>query len=677
MNADPVSSRVRVIQAIFRTRDGSTSGERSARALILPIAELTLIAMFAVWIGRSYLNFDPREVPFGREFMTVIQSNNLWEVVKACGWCALWNGSTTGGYPAAAELYGAPLHPIVAITTLLWGVINGTKVALIVSLAIAGLAQWWIAHELEVGWLPRIWSALIAVAGGHLAGRMDDGLFTILLSTAWVSLAIPAVLAVVCRGTRMSVVLLGLALASAIVAGQGYMQLGLLAASPALAFLLLDGRLRLRSAWMDLALACALAALLAAPFLVPFLHFLPNFAKQLDPNFHSAPPLEVLPLNLVIHDTAIYRGSGTLGMVGAPAPYTLFVGWVPVILAVVGLGLARGEIRRYIYFLAAGVVLTFMIASDVVLVLLAKAIPSVAVVRFPSFAAGLAIPMILGIAGYGLDRLLRMAWPRLMMGIQDSLVGETRGISLKWALVIPLVLNLRSDAAYAHAWLTTLHQGDDIPWIQQVLRTPDLEWVSPPFGEHYFITPTIVSGLKLSQGLRPWSWKGREVPIARLDAIRGPAPTESAISVAESFGIFVYLRPDEHYAAVVSDQGQETCAASGLGGRIRVACDTSVPGRLVVKENTWTGWIARLDGAATPLLGEQWLEVEAPAGRHTYEFRYLPWDVPLGLVLLAAGLLICGRLWFGGSKRGHAAEPAPPVDAGVTVEREDGMSHTP
>jgi len=278
---------------------------------------------------------------------------------------------------------------------------------------------------------------------------------------------------------------------------------------------------------------------------------------------------------------------------------------------------------------------------------LVKLVPSVAAVRFPSFTAGLAVPMILGMAAYGLDCLLKLDWPKLMLGLQSSAAGGTRGFSLKWALVIPLVLNVRSDAAYAHAWLTTLHQGDDVPWIQEVLRTEELEWVSPPFGEHYFITPTIVSGLKLSQGLRPWSWKGREVPAARLEAIRGPSPADSAVSIGESYGIFVYLRPEVQYAAVVTDVGQEPCSATGAGGRIDVACNASAPGRLVVKENSWSGWKVRLDGTTASLLRGQWLEVEAPAGKHEFEFRYAPWDVPLGLFLMVLGMALCGVTWFG------------------------------
>lgn len=53
-----------------------------------------------------------------------------------------------------------------------------------------------------------------------------------------------------------------------------------------------------------------------------------------------------------------------------------------------------------------------------------------------------------------------------------------------------------------------------------------------------------------------------------------------------------------------------------------------------------------MDGEPVSLVGEQWLEVEAPAGEHIYEFRYLPWDVPLGLALSFLGIILCVWLWF-------------------------------
>jgi hypothetical protein len=160
----------------------------------IEIAEIGLIIVWALWVGRGYLDFDESLWPRGNEFGLSTQSHFVWDEFKKCGTCVFWNGLINGGAPAFVELHGAPLHPLVIFPTLFWGVINGSKITVIAALAMAGIAQWWLAKVLKVGRIARLWSALLVVAGGHLAGRMDFGLVPMTLSTAATSLAIPPAL---------------------------------------------------------------------------------------------------------------------------------------------------------------------------------------------------------------------------------------------------------------------------------------------------------------------------------------------------------------------------------------------------------------------------------------------------------------------------------------------------
>ena len=54
-------------------------------------------------------------------------------------------------------------------------------------------------------------------------------------------------------------------------------------------------------------------------------------------------------------------------------------------------------------------------------------------------------------------------------------------------------------------------------------------------------------------------------------------------------------------------------------------------------ERNLPGWKAWQEDSRTELFDGTWLSVAAPAGEHTFHFRYLPWDVFLGLLLSAAG----------------------------------------
>lgn len=602
--------------------------------------ELLLIAFWAIYVGHEYLDFDPRVIPAGREFMSAVQTHHMWTRFQNCGWCALWNNTVRGGYPMFADVHGSMLHPIVIITTLIWGVINGAKVALIISFWCAGVAQWWIAKEMRLGWLPRLWSAGMAVVGGHITGKMELGVFGVVLSTAMSSLVFCGILYVARGGGKRATVILGILMASALVSGQGYIQVGLAGTLPALIFLLFDSNRKIRPIWKDYAIAFLLALLLAAPFLVSFLHFSPNFVKDIDPEFRTAQPLVYMPLNLVIDDWEFYN-SELLEKLPYPHLYALFIGWIPVILAILGLSKPNKENKRYLLFFSTVIVVEFLIGSAVLLRWIAKIFPGIAGVRHPSQITGLAVPMILILSAYGLEYLINLPWPNLLLEFTESLKKFHWKITLRWILFFPLIFSLREGYQFSKMWIYTDPQDDGLFALVDYLGTPSLQWVNTPFGEHQYIEYAIRKDLKLSPGIMSWNWEEREHPVPVLEANRAGPPSENAVQIAEVSGVPIYQRMDQQYAAITEGNFSEPCMAKGSGGHITVVCKTTSPGKLVVQENTWTGWKVWVDGERAPLLGDRWLEVNALAGEHTYEFRYRPWDVPLGLILSFIGVLLC------------------------------------
>jgi hypothetical protein len=618
---------------------------QSNRRVLQVLFELLLIGLWAAWVGREYLNFDPTVIPAGNEFSSAIQTHHLWTRFQDCGWCALWNGSIRGGYPALADVHGSMLHPLVVITTLIWGVVNGAKLTLVLSFWVAGVAQWWLARILRLGWLPRLWSAGIAVVGGHIAGRMELGALGVVLSTAMTSLVFAGILAVAIKGNRRSAIILGVLIASAILSGQGYIQVGLVGIAPGMLFLLIDDQWSLRAIWKKYALALLLGVLLAAIFLVPFLHFSPNFFKNMDADFKAAQSLAYMPLNLVIDDWDYYK-SEILGKLPFPHLNTLFIGWIPVLLAIVGLSQGKKEDHPILWFLGFGIVLQFLIGSAVLLKSLVRILPGVAGVRHPSQITGLAIPLILLLSAYGLERLLHFSWPDLILR-QPSVDSKFQlKISLSWILILPLIFSLRQGHEFSKLWIFSVDQRKDIPELLAALQTDSLEWVNPPFGEHAYIEPAVAHGLKISPGYMTFWWKDRPFPTPVIEANREGPPEGDVEKIAELNGILIYARDDQPYAAVEMGGSHEPCSAEGVGGALSVDCNLPASGRLQLKENTWTGWKAWRDGKPVPLEGEQWLEVDAPAGQHHYEFRYQPWDVPVGLGISVLGVILSIRLWF-------------------------------
>jgi hypothetical protein len=610
------------------------------------LAELVLIALWTLFVTRAYADLDPRRTPRGGEFLSNIQTLHAWELARTCGLCGLWYGGVNGGFPAAAEPTTSALHPIAALPALIFGAVNGAKVALVASFFLAGLAQWLLGRVLGLRPIVRLWASGLAVAAGSLAAYMSLGDVSLVLGSAAAALVWPALLRLARTGDARDAVRLGAAGASLLLAGTGYMQAGTLFLGLAIVILLPPGR---RAAiLLRCAFAVALALLLAAPLLLPLLRFLPFIRKDFDSAFPSAQPLLEVAGSLVNADPTSFFAKGFHGFPGIPAYYALDVGWVPVLLAAWGLLGAKGDRarRRESLFLAALVVLALWLASAGPQRLLIGLRPpdpiahAVAGLRYTGLMGGLAIPPLLGLAGLGLDRLLARPWPQ-----------PWRRLDTRWLLAIPLAAALVSAEHFGSGWISTETPPPEVAPVVEALRTPGLEWVCTPFGEGFWIETALENGLKLTYNAYfTWHWDRRYLPAPRLAATRGERPPgmpEDDAGVAERPAVHrirIIEVAGAEYAAVMGADGRATpCRARGSGGDLDVACDTRGPGTLVVRENSYPGWRAAAGQGSLPLLPGDWLSVRIPAGSSEVRFRYRPWDVPVGLLLALIGLVLAAR----------------------------------
>ena len=618
---------------------------RANGALLL---ELCALLAWAVIFCRSYLDLDPRVMPYGREFGMAIQPSFIWTLLPRCGACVLWNGFVNGGNPAFVELHGVVLHPLVIITTLIWGGTNGAKIALVASFALAGWAQWWLARVLGLGRVARLWSGALAISAGHLAGRMDQGVFGVVLSTAACSLLLAPMIDLALRGRRRTAIVLGALFALALVSGQGYVQIGVVVAVVPAVLLFVLASPRRRRYWKEFALAGILGLLLAGVLVVPLIHFWPNFAKEIDPAFTSVQPIDYLPLNLVIHDPDFYRRPGVLSKQPYPFLYVSYIGWVPIVLALVAIRLTPRRDLSLLACLGLATVLVYLAASLGDAALRSRlGATFVAGVRNPSLIAGLAVPLILAIAAWGLDRL----WAASLSSLTFRLSSEHAAKPLltlplgRVIVILALLWALFSTYTFDRPWLGTITEGPEVEAVLDRLRTPTTQWVEPPYGEHLWTPPALPRGLKLTTITRPWHWAGRPDPPPYTRSFRNADDPQAAGSALVA-GVLVGDLPQNQYAAITGGDQPIPCEARAIGGDIDVTCTSREPGRLIVQENMWTGWYARRDGASVPLHGGTVLSVDAPAGTHHYAFRYRPWDVWLGLGLTFVGLALCGWLWW-------------------------------
>ena len=615
-----------------------------ARESLWLAVELNLIVFWALWVGRDFLNFDPGVWPAGGEFPMVTQSHYIWTLLRECGTCIFWNGFQNGGAPAFVELHGAPLNPIVIITTLAAGVINGAKLTLLISLIIAGWAQWWIARSLDLGRIPRLWSSFLVIVAGHLAGKLENGGVTLVLSTALASLVIAASLQLALDGKRRTAIILGIVLALTITAGQGYLQIGLiLAVFPALVIFLFDESLKLTPAWKEFAIAGVIGFLLVGYFAIPTMHFWPNFSKALDPTFDSAQAMALIPVTWFVDDPDVFRAANI-----TPQPwaylYLNYIGWIPILFSILAIRYVPRSKLRILGFFILALLLILTAGSGHSLVLLANIFKDFSDgIRNPPLIVGLSVPLLLGLSAWGLDFAIKANWPILSWNTES---GERVNLRITWlVLTIPLLWSINSALGLSQIWLQTYTPPEEVAEYVEFINLSSTQWIEPPYGQHYWLPELLEGGYKLSNVVRPWNWKGNSNPGGYLKSIRDFDMEGNIYHVGTVGNVSLIWEPKNEYAVIRSGAGSESCQAYARGGHIDVYCQTENPGNLIVWEHNLSGWHAKIDGQRVPIRNGPWLTVAAPAGEHHYQFRYLPWDVLVGLLLTVIGVVLSIWLW--------------------------------
>jgi len=603
---------------------------------LLPLILLTFI------MAAPYLNFQQDYFPNGYEYYAVTVTHYVWNLFPKCGTCVFWNGLLNGGMPAFAEVLGAVLHPLVVFTTLIWGVINGSKIIIIVSMIMSGISMWWFAKELEVRRLSRIWISLFGVVGGYLIGRLESGNILFVLSIASASLLFPMVLRLGKKPTNRRIAVLAVLMALTWLSGEGYIQYAvLLAWFPAFLCLLYEAGRKKQEKWIAFGKSFCISCLLCGILFVPVAHYLPSMDKDACPDFHDEQPMRYLPLNLVIGDAGL-MGQTYLGMDTFPYAHINFIDWTPVLLAIIaGYFVFQQKNKRLYGSIYLSVLLVMVVCSREIYVFLVPYMPFLTKVCSVGGSSSLMVPPILAMAAWGLDRLFDLKWPKISLGNgQNDEIAKS--LSLKWLILIPvLVLSFKNIIPFDKNYLNV--SKNEIPAEEfAYAHINATQWVDPPAN---WLPTLLDEDRKIIMWDRHVLWKNRQ----RLAGYIGftNSPDSSVIVLAKEKDFDVIERPEELYAGVnIGDTAAIKCAATSLGGDIDVTCNTPSPGVLKVLDYQYSGWYAWVDGKSQPLLEGDWLSVNAPSGKHTYTFRYRPWDVYLGIFLSLIGIGLVVWLWI-------------------------------
>jgi hypothetical protein len=213
-------------------------------------------------------------------------------------------------------------------------------------------------------------------------------------------------------------------------------------------------------------------------------------------------------------------------------------------------------------------------------------------------------------------------------------------------LVICLVFGLVSAYKFGQNWLYLIPNTTSIWQISDNLKTESTQWISVPYGEHYWNISALNDDLKINNAFSAQEWKDRQLPGAYLEATRDPVDPADPNLMTTIDSVNILRHPENNYTYITDETGHVIpCFATGIGGKVDVSCPEAPVGTLTVEEHLWSGWKAWQDEVQILLLPGEWLNVKTTAGIHSYSFRYRPWDVWVGFVLTLAGIAVCIYFW--------------------------------
>jgi hypothetical protein len=333
-----------------------------------------------------------------------------------------------------------------------------------------------------------------------------------------------------------------------------------------------------------------------------------------------------------------------LGKKPFPSIYINYIGWIPVLFALLALRLVPRESIRVLVFFLVAIGLAYVASSAAFFKLVSGIVPNLTGARHPSLIATLAVPLVLALTAWGFDLASKLNGVRLTIGLSP---GASAQVNL-WSVGLGLLalLAVKSTYDFSQTWTLVPTAADAYAAVRAV-QIDHSEWVEVPRSRHDIFLIALESNLKV--GFHPdergWMWRGKDLVPAYLTMTTDPVTPQTTALVKRVDNVNILLDQRNEYASIDSGGSQIPCRAQALGGTIDVACENERPGILIVREYQWTGWNAWIDGVASPLEPSQWLSVALPSGRHTIAFRYQPLDALAGAILSLVGVGLSVFLW--------------------------------
>lgn len=583
-------------------------------------------------------------VPMGGEYARSMHSFYTWDYLRECGECAWWS-NIIGGYPNFAELFGSFVHPISFMNSMVMGAVAGSSMTVAMAFLLIMLAGWWLAFDLKLHSIARIWYAAAVMLGGHMMSRLEVGSIGMPLSIASAWLFIVLLIGYIHTPSRIRALVLGMAAGSLLLAGQGYLQLATALSLPLWAWYAHSQDLFRRhpTVWRDAAWVLLIGVLIANPIYVATAMTSGLYEKEFDLSGKYNLSMTQIIVNLFLDDFDIAK-SDAYNSFAYPWAYSAYIGITAFVLAVVGYQWLTHPRLKALYrtfavftagsvFVASGYPITWIIQLQIES--FSELVGGLRYIVLLNAFVALGVLTMALLSIHGIMTTAIVAWPKALQRFS--------WLPIKALLLSALLVsNLQSMSKFGHNWLDEINRYE--PQVAEIVA--DIQ--KQPFGyidaPDWMTIPLMSNHIKISTMIFSWWLVDYEFPTPSYILSLEPRENTEVITKYENgWTLYRNLDPQAAYAQVMLDSIQPTrCQVDrAIAGIVDLICTTTQPGVLVVQEHDMPDWNATVNGQSVqPSIGTGWLMLDLPAGTNVVQLRYQPGYVVPSLVVAVLGWVL-------------------------------------
>ncbi len=674
---------------------GSALLPNVSRQRIGPRLELlAIVAVAAVYAG-PLLNFNPDRTLPGNEYGAHVGPMSLF-----IQWLAgetdfpLWNPVVGYGRSLIADPFLFVFNPFLSLPMAFWGVVNGSRVAVVLNFAIVGLGVWVLCWKLGFEWPARLWCSLLYLLSGALPAHLAAGQLQLTFALGWLPWSVAGFLWTIESRSWRALAAGSLVQALFFFTGNFYYQLY------GLVCLLIIGAvytIRLKPIRLDLGLTRRTLILGLVSLGLIAIQFLPQIASRSsirnvggylpgETEFLGSQTPEHALINYLVSDRD-FSESPLLDK----APYVQesyrYIGIAPMLLLLLlAPAFQRGRRREIVAFTACVLLMLAWASIGYSFIQeIYRAFPFLYQFRWPGRALSVGALFLIVLSGIGLDEL----WTRLRSLLSRPPIDVERGAALlairaraalPGLLIVGLALSLNGVFAANQA----LVYLDDI--LQPEVNA-SLAWLRAQDGTEYSVFAT--DGAAIQGALQAYNLRLRVLTIvdgwfpAMPASLLGPV---EAVTLQPKYWLIweseqvdrpqarllrqfdtvqVWHTPGGFPYAFLVPAGRLTAQPPALDprevrpvlsarrdgpNRVRVEAEADQASVLIISEAWFSGWKVIVGGQPAEIASVSGLlAVALPPGRHSVVFEYDPVSFKLGVAVsgltlaFSAGMVI--REW--------------------------------